>query len=78
MRVLGSYRALQWSIFSIFNDHFGTRKQSGNWMPHLLSIDHKRTRVITLKECLMLFNPKLGRISEHDDTWIDHNRPETQ
>ena len=32
------------------------KKLSARWVPRLLTIDHKRNRVITSIECLTLFN----------------------
>ena len=50
-------------------------------MPRLLSIDHKRKRVTTSKDCLELFkrNPNefLLRFVTVDETWIHYCTPET-
>ncbi|GBP09164.1 Histone-lysine N-methyltransferase SETMAR [Eumeta japonica] len=58
------------------------RKLSARWVPRLLTLDHKRNRVTTSKECLAMFsrNPDefLRRFVTVDETWIHHNTPETK
>ena len=70
------------SVVSILNDQLGLRKLSARWVPRLLSIDHKRKRVTTSKDCLELFNRNsnefLRRFITVDETWIHYNTPETK
>lgn len=70
------------SVVSILNDQLGLRKLSARWVPRLLSIDHKRNRVTTSKDCLELFNRNsnefLRRFVTVDETWIHYNTPETK
>ena len=70
------------SVVSILNDQQGLRKLSAKWVPRLLSIDHKRKRVTTSKDCLELFdrNPNefLRRFVTVDETWILYCTPETK
>jgi hypothetical protein len=49
------------SVVSILNEHLGMRKLSNGWVPYLLTIDHKRNCVKTLKECLALFNCNMDK-----------------
>ena len=70
------------SVVSILKNHFGMKKLSARCVPRLLTIDHKRNRVTTSVECLTLFNRNkdefLHRFVTVDETWINHNTPETK
>ena len=70
------------SVVSILNDQLGLKKLSARWVPRLLSVDHKRNRVSTLKDCVELFNRNsnefLRRFVTVDETWINYNTPETK
>ncbi|KAG5311614.1 SETMR methyltransferase, partial [Acromyrmex insinuator] len=50
------------------------KKLSARWVPHLLTVDHKRDRVTISKQCLGIFqrNPDefLHRFITMDETWI--------
>ena len=67
------------SVVSILKDQLGMEKLSARWVPRLLTIDHKRNRVITSIECLVLFNRNkdefLRLFVTVDETWIYHNTP---
>ena len=69
-------------MVSILNGQLGLRKLSARWVPRLLSIDHKRNRVTTSKDCLELFNRNsndfLRRFVTVDETWIHYNTPEAK
>ena len=62
------------SVVSILNDQLGLRKLSARRVPRFLSIDHKRKRVTTSKDCLEFFNRNLNefllRFVTVDETWI--------
>lgn len=42
------------SVVSILDDHCCVRKVSARWVVCLLSNDHKHSRVVSLKECLVM------------------------
>ena len=69
-------------VQKILNDHLDMRKLCARWVPRLLTIDHKHTRVTTSKECLAMLkrNPKdfWRRYITVDETWIHHCTPETK
>ena len=58
------------------------KKLSARWVPHLLTVDHKRDRVTISKQCLEMFqrNPDefLRRFITVDETWIHYFTPETK
>ncbi|GBP85450.1 Histone-lysine N-methyltransferase SETMAR [Eumeta japonica] len=69
-------------VHHILHKYLGMRKLSARWVPRLLTLDRKRNRVTTSKECLAMFsrNPDkfLRRFVTMDETWIHHNTPETK
>ncbi|XP_037959628.1 uncharacterized protein LOC119688984 [Teleopsis dalmanni] len=69
-------------VHHILHEYLDMKKLSARWVPQLLTLDHKRNRVTTSKECLAMFsrNPKefLLRFVSVDETWIHHNTPETK
>lgn len=69
-------------VHHILHEYLDTRKLSARWVPRLLTLDHKRNRVTTSKECLAMFNRNpdefLRRFVTVDETWIHHNTPETK
>ncbi|GBP54687.1 Histone-lysine N-methyltransferase SETMAR [Eumeta japonica] len=69
-------------VHHILHEYLDKRKLSARWVPRLLTLDHKRNRVTTSKECLAMFsrNPDefLRRFVTVDETWIHHNTPETK
>ena len=46
------------SVVSIMKDHLGMKKLSARWVPRLLTIYHKRNRVINSIECLGVVQPQ--------------------
>ena len=58
------------------------RKLSAKWVSRLLTIDHKRARVVASEQCLGMFqrNSKgfLRRYVTVDETWIHYHTPETK
>ena len=58
------------------------RKLSARWVPRLLSLEQKLTRMTIAEESLALYkrNPTefLRRFVTVDETWIHHNTPETK
>ena len=62
------------------------KKLSARWVPHLLTVDHKRDRVTISKQYLEMFqrNPDefLKRLKRRfitvDETWIHYFTPETK
>lgn len=73
-----SYERVQ----NIVHEHLGMRKLSARWVPRLLTMDNKRNRVTTSKECLALLNRNptdfFRRFVTVDETWIHHYTPETK
>jgi len=70
------------TAINILHDKLAMKKLSARWVPRLLTVDNKRMRLSTLKQCLELFkrNPKefLRRVVTVDETWIHHYTPETK
>ncbi|GBP83022.1 Histone-lysine N-methyltransferase SETMAR [Eumeta japonica] len=69
-------------VHHILHEYLDMRKLSARWVPQLLTLDHKRNRVTTSKECLAMFSRNsdefLRRFVTVDETWIHHNTPETK
>jgi histone-lysine N-methyltransferase SETMAR len=69
-------------VWHILHEHLGMKKLSARWVPRLLTVDQKRNRVTTSKDCLDMFkrNPNqfLRRFVTVDETWIHHYTPETK
>ena len=58
----------------ILHECLDMRKLSARWMPHLLTADHKRARVVASEQCLGMFQRNsmefLRRYVTVDGTWI--------
>ena len=69
------------TVISILHKHLCMKKLSAKWVPRLLTMDHKRDRVIS-KQCLEMFqrNPDefLRRFITVEETWIHYFIPETK
>lgn len=69
-------------VRNILHEHLNMKKLSARWVPRLLTIDQKRTRVTTSEAGLAMFkrNKKefLRRFITVDETWIHHYTPETK
>ena len=69
-------------VRNILHEHLNKKKLSARWVPRLLTIDQKRTRVTTSEAGLAMFklNKKefLRRFITVDETWIHHYTPETK
>lgn len=66
----------------ILHDKLGMRKLSARWVPRLLTIDNKRTRLNHSKASLDLWNRNpndfVCRFVTVDKTWTHDNTPETK
>ncbi|XP_033229681.1 uncharacterized protein LOC117181226 [Belonocnema kinseyi] len=69
-------------VHHILPECLDMKKLSVRWVPQLLTLDHKRNRVTTSKDCLTMFNRNpnefLRRFVTVDETWIHHNTTETK
>lgn len=69
-------------VGNILHQELGMRKLSARWVPHLLTVDQKRKRVVTSQLCLNMYkrNPRefLRRFVTVDETWIHYYTPETK
>lgn len=69
-------------VHNIIRDELGMSKVSARWVPKLLTPDHKRTRLLTSRDNLALFeqNPDgfLQRFVTMDETWVHHYQPESK
>lgn len=69
-------------VHNIIHDELGMNKVSARWVPRLLTPDHKRTRLLTSRDNLALFeqNPDdfLQRFVTMDETWVHHYQPESK
>jgi len=65
----------------IVND-LGFSKVSARWVPKLLSVEHKRTRLTLSRECLDMYQAEpvkfLDRFVTMDETWVHHHTPESK
>ncbi|KAG5323773.1 SETMR methyltransferase, partial [Pseudoatta argentina] len=43
------------TVISILHEQLGMKKLSARWVPRLLTVDHKRNRVVVPKQCLEMF-----------------------
>ena len=72
----------QGTVFSISITKLDVKKISAWWVPHLLSEENERNRVVDFEAILALFrrNPGefLHRYTTVDETWIHHYIPETK
>lgn len=66
----------------ILHKELKMKKLCARWVPHLLTIDHKRTRMRVSQECLDRFNKNktdfIRRFITMDETWVHHYTPETK
>lgn len=69
-------------VWHILNENLGMKKLSARWVHRFLTVDQKRNRVTTLKDCLNMFkrDPKqfLRRFVTVDEILIHHYTPETK
>ena len=69
------------TVISILHEQLSMKKQSARWVSRLLTVDHKRDRVMISKQYLEMFqhNPDefLHRFTV-DETWIYYFTPETK
>lgn len=69
-------------VRNILHQHLDMKKLSARWVPRLLTVDQKRTRVTTSEAGLALFqrnkNEFMRRFITVDETWIHHYTPETK
>lgn len=69
-------------IAYILKEHLNMKKLSARWVPRLLSVDHKRKRVLLSQYGLDIFHSNttefLRRFITVDETWIHHYTPETK
>ncbi|KAG5318815.1 SETMR methyltransferase, partial [Acromyrmex heyeri] len=67
------------TMISILHEQLSMKKLSVRWVPHLLTVDHKRDRVTIPKQCLEMFqrNPDefLRRFITVNETWIHYSHP---
>ena len=42
-------------VWQILHECLGMRKLSARWVPRLLTVDHKRARVVASEQCLGMF-----------------------
>lgn len=70
------------TAINILHDKLAMKKLSARWVPRLLTVDNKRIRMLTSKQCLEQFkrNSKefLRRVVTVDETWIHLYTPETK
>ena len=63
------------TVISILHEQLGMKKLSAKWVPHLLTVDHKRDRVTISKRCLEMFQRNLDEFLRRfitDETWIHY------
>lgn len=69
-------------VQKILVKYLGLKKLSARWVPRLLTIEHKRNRMATSKECLAMFHRNraefLRRFVTVDETWVHYHTPETK
>ena len=67
-------------VWHILHECLGMRKLCARWVPHLLTADHKRARVVASEQCLGMFqrNSKdfLRRYVTADKMWIHYYTPD--
>jgi len=70
------------TVISILHEQLNKKKLSARWVLCLLTVNHKRDRVMISKQCLEMFqrNPDefLCRFITVDETWIHYFTPETK
>ncbi|XP_026314672.1 histone-lysine N-methyltransferase SETMAR-like [Hyposmocoma kahamanoa] len=66
----------------IITADLGFSKVSARWVPRLLSVEQKRNRLTTSRDCLELYEADplefIERFVTMDETWVHHNTPETK
>ncbi|CAK1593061.1 unnamed protein product [Parnassius mnemosyne] len=67
---------------NIIVNELGFHKVSARWVPRLLSVEQKRTRLTISRDCLELFEADaddfLNRFVTMDETWVHYCTPETK
>src|SRR5688572_14920147 len=67
---------------NIIVNELGFSKVSARWVPRLLSVEHKRTRLILSRECLDLYKAEpqkfLDQFVTMDETWVHHHTPKSK
>ncbi|XP_014785808.1 uncharacterized protein LOC106880407 [Octopus bimaculoides] len=69
-------------VENILHNELGMTKASASWVPHLLTLDQKRIKLIISRENLTLFEADpadfLERFVTEDVCWVHHFEPETK
>ena len=69
-------------VHSILIEDLGMRKLSARWVPKLLTVDQKHTRLIMSRANLNLYETDpdnfLARFVTMDETWVHHFTPESK
>jgi hypothetical protein len=64
----------------ILHEELDMKNLNARWVPHLLTADHKRTRIKISEQCLERFiKNKIDFVRRYittDETWIHHYTPE--
>ncbi|GFR64179.1 histone-lysine N-methyltransferase SETMAR [Elysia marginata] len=70
------------SVFRVLTNKLNKKKNFPKWVPHLLTDEHKESRVNISRNFLRRFqteqNDFLGRIITGDETWVYSWDPETK
>ncbi|GBP09183.1 Putative uncharacterized protein FLJ37770 [Eumeta japonica] len=59
-------------VHHISHEYLDMRKLSARWVPRLLTLDHKRNRVTTSKECLAMFSRNPDEFCAVLLLWMKH------
>jgi histone-lysine N-methyltransferase SETMAR len=66
----------------ILHEELDIKKLCARWVPRLLTVDQKRTRMKISEQCLQRFNKTktdfVRRFITMDETWIHHYTPESK
>ena len=66
----------------ILHEELDMKKLCARWVPHVLTVDQKCTRMKISEECLEHFNENktdfVHRFITMDETWIHHYTPESK
>ena len=69
-------------VYDILTEELGMKKLSARWVPWLLTLDHKCTRVEMSKQSLTRFQHNqqdfLCQFVTTDKTWVHYYSPETK
>ena len=69
-------------VHHIIHEELGMSKVSTRWVPRLLTPDHKRARLVTPRDSLVLFEQDpdnfLRQFLTVDKTWVHHYQPESK